>query len=311
MNKIMNIALVGNAPKEKHSMLNAMLNEEDLGDVCNIELYGADGQPELEALNDAINDWQDAILDGMVCLPMKQDINEVVKEQFPDESDQSLVLYVNEAGIMSSVKGNVKRETVAETLTQEDIINKVEQTAKGLKKERMILNPRIAVLAFNEEIKVDDTSLEMSVIAPAVSELVKKGVQAFGPMTVDSFFGGMDYMFYDAVVAMYDEQCLEQFERLREGETVALVSNINMPIAFAKPEGVLKATFVVIDAIRNRARYELPFKNPLQKLYHERREDGDKARFAVKKKGFNPAEHRRENVTFVTEKKTPVATQES
>ena len=32
---------------------------------------------------------------------------------------------------------------------------------------------------------------------------------------------------------------------------------------------------------RNRMEYDEPFANPLPKLYHEKREDGDKARFAM------------------------------
>ena len=39
-----------------------------------------------------------------------------------------------------------------------------------------------------------------------------------------------------------------------------------------------------IDIFRNRIHYDEPLANPLPKLYHEKREDGEKARFAVKAK---------------------------
>ena len=35
---------------------------------------------------------------------------------------------------------------------------------------------------------------------------------------------------------------------------------------------------------RHRAEYDEPLANPLPKLYHEKREDGEKARFAIKAK---------------------------
>ena len=47
--KLPNIAIVGNAPHDKYNLLNEMLGEEELADICSITLYGADGQPEQEA----------------------------------------------------------------------------------------------------------------------------------------------------------------------------------------------------------------------------------------------------------------------
>ena len=44
------------------------------------------------------------------------------------------------------------------------------------------------------------------------------------------------------------------------------------------------AIYTAIDIFRNRQNYDEPLKNPLPKLFHEKREDGDKARFAVRPK---------------------------
>lgn len=42
------------------------------------------------------------------------------------------------------------------------------------------------------------------------------------------------------------------------------------------------AIYAAIDIFRNRADYDEPLQNPLKKLYHERKDDSDKVRFAVK-----------------------------
>ena len=44
-----------------------------------------------------------------------------------------------------------------------------------------------------------------------------------------------------------------------------------------------RAIYSGIDIARNRVIYDEPFENPLPKLFHEKREDGDKARFTQKK----------------------------
>lgn len=298
-NKVPTIALVGNAPKEKHAMLNAMLGEEELDDICKISLYGADGQPEMDAMADAMEDWQDGIVQGLAVLPMQKKQREIVKEMFPEEAENAVLMRVNEAGILTAVRGNGDN---AASISQEELMACVEKVAKSLKRDFMILNPRVAVLSLNKEKTSDEASFENAVVAPAVSELAKKGVQAYGPFACDNFFDGMDCRAFDAVVTMFDAQCAEAHRLASNSETVTLASGIETPVAFATPEGVLKALFLTIDVDKNRKAYDAPFRNPLQKLYHERKEDGDKARFAIKKKGFNPAEHRRENVTFVTQK---------
>ena len=80
---------------------------------------------------------------------------------------------------------------------------------------------------------------------------------------------------------------------------LTLLGGIDIPVVLThRCEGTLYALFMVADMVRNRKEYSIPFADPLPKLYKERKEDGEKARFAVKKKGFNPAEHRRENVNY-------------
>lgn len=299
-NRLPNIALVGKATDEDIDTLEALLTEEDLTDLCEITLYGNDDQPEQEALADAIEDWQDGKVQGIVCLPMQQSPMETVKQSLSEEAENAIPVLVNSMMRMASCKGDVSISDAAVSLNKEELTQKIQQLSKALKRDFYILNPRIAVLSLNKEISDSETSEEINIIAPVVSECVKEGIQAFGPLAAGTFFETDDFKAYDAVLAMYDSQCKEAFINASIEETITLVSGMNVPFALAEPEGILKAFYAVIDAARNRTEYDRPFRNPLQKLYHERKEDGDKARFAIKKKGFNPAEHRRENITFTT-----------
>ena len=299
MNNDIQIALVGNAPKEQHSLLNSMLDEEGLTDLCDIVLYGADGQPEYEALQDALDDYADGQLQGIVCLPMAKPAEELVGRAL-EKPGETFATLDNGIIRVGSVLTSNDTEAARKQLTPEAIQKRGKQLWRMLKRDLNVQNPRIAVLSVGDSVDVTDGSTDITVIAPAITEMVKEGIQAFGPVNAATFFASEKYKAYDAVLQMYDTQCTEAYRALTTESVITLIGGTETPIASAEAEGIYRALWAVIDMKRNRKEYDSPFANPLEKLYHERKEDGEKARFAVKKKGFNPAEHRRENVKFVT-----------
>ena len=299
MNNDIQIALVGNAPKEQHSLLNSMLDEEGLTDLCDIVLYGADGQPEYEALQDALDDYTDGQIQGIVCLPMAEPAEELVGRAL-EKSGETFATLDNGIIRVGSVLTATDAQAAKTQLTSEAIQKRGKQLWRMLKRDLNVQNPRIAVLSVGDSVDVTDGSTDITVIAPAITEMVKEGIQAFGPVNAATFFASEKYKAYDAVLQMYDTQCTEAYRALTTESVITLIGGTETPIASAEAEGIYRALWAVIDMKRDRKEYDSPFANPLEKLYHERKEDGEKARFAVKKKGFNPAEHRRENVKFVT-----------
>lgn len=302
MNNIPNIALVGNAPQDKIDILNALLGEEDLTDVCDITLYGADGQQDIEALEDAIEDYRDGQIQGIACLPLTQPVDSVINE-YLDETPAIAVS--NNANILAQVCDTQELSEAAMSLKTEMICNKATALSKMLKRDLNITTPRIAVLSLNDSISNGDNSEEENIIAPAIKKLAQDGIQAFGPYNYKTFFYSADSDAFDAVLQIYDGQCNEAFGNISNEGMITLFGNISIPITQSEPEDIIKAIFIAASIHKARAVYDIPFANPLPKLYHERKEDGDKARFAVKKKGFNPAEHRRENINFKTAKDQP------
>jgi 4-hydroxythreonine-4-phosphate dehydrogenase len=93
---------------------------------------------------------------------------------------------------------------------------------------------------------------------------------------------------------MYHDQGLAPFK------TIALDNGVNytagLPIVRTSPDhgtaydiagqgkadenSLRQAIYTAIDIWRNRQNYDEPLKNPLPKLFHEKREDSNRARFA-------------------------------
>ncbi len=207
------IALVGNAPKEQHSLLNSMLDEEGLTDLCDIVLYGADGQPEYEALQDALDDYTDGQLQGIVCLPMAKPAEELVGRALekPGETFATLDNGIIRVGSVLTVNDT---EAARKQLTSEAIQKRGKQLWRMLKRDLNVQNPRIAVLSVGDSVDVTDGSTDITVIAPAITEMVKEGIQAFGPVNAATFFASEKYKAYDAVLQMYDTQCTEAYRAL-------------------------------------------------------------------------------------------------
>ena len=296
MSNIPCIALVGNAPAEKRELLNSLLDEEGLMDMYDVALYGADGQPEISALNDALKDYEEGVVDGVVCLPMAKPLRDVMKEVMGGDTTP---IYISTTGRLTAVRPEKYASEAGKALTQEDITKAAKRLWRTLKRDLGIQNPRIAITSLNKEIKAEEGTAEIAVIAPAVSELVKEGIQVFGPMTPTKLFAEDDFMAFDAVMEIYEGQCMEAFCKATNEPITTLMSGIETPVTQTEAEGLFKAIDLARDVDKNRDNYDKVNANPLPKLFHEKKEDGDKARFAVKKKGFNPAEHRRENVTYI------------
>ena len=96
---------------------------------------------------------------------------------------------------------------------------------------------------------------------------------------------------------MYYEQGMVPFKTLSRGEGVMVyaglpfvctaVSGDGQPAAgkgLADPSPLRYAIYAAVDMFRNRTGYDLPMGNPLPKLYHEKRDEGEKLRFSVPKK---------------------------
>jgi 4-hydroxythreonine-4-phosphate dehydrogenase len=182
---------------------------------------------------------------------------------------------------------------IAGSITKETVVEKTRVFFNTLKRDFIITNPRIAILALNPSAGKE----EQEIIIPAIADLEAKGIQAFGPYPADTFFGDGMYEAFDGVLAMYHDQGLAPFRTIDMGEGVcytaglpiirtSAAANYDMSVAgkgVTDETSFRHAIYLAIDVARRRHTSDTAGANPLPKLYHEKRDDSEKVRFAIPK----------------------------
>jgi len=238
-----------------------------------------------KAVARAKEDLQKGLYDVLVQAPMRSNAN-------PGKEDKSLTMMVSDLVRIGLVTTHLPLKDVPGAVTVEKIVDKAAIFFASLRRDFRISNPRIALLALNPQLG----SEEETIIKPAIEQLEKQGIQAFGPYVADDYFGEKMYYDFDGVLAMYDDQGLVPFKTLAVDGGVKLKAGISaicttpdhgpaFDIAgkgVADEQSMRQAIYAAIDMYRHRIDYDEPLAHPLPKLYHEKREDGEKARFAVR-----------------------------
>lgn len=275
----------------------------------NAQIVGNASQADPDALNFvdttgrsaveiAKKEFEADLLDAFIVVPMSREVvnqlrnavipNPVVKRQENDTKAVPLMC-TNQLHVAYVVtdKGDIAG------VTTESIENKARILHSTLRRDLRQDNPRVAVLSYNPEIVADEKSIEIQVIAPAISKLVNTGIPVFGPYTYADFFESGKHLDFDAVLTMTREQAQAPFLSMYDGNGITLAAGIApvvvSPVKLdgdnnATEDSFREAIYMAIDVYRSRFFFDLPYVNPLPKMYHERREDGEKARFAVKKR---------------------------
>lgn len=266
-----------------------------------------------KSLAKAVSDVAEGTVDVLVLSPAADDelhaVMDMVKEmpgvQVAELNPISII--GNDTLCIVSVSGNADAGSAVPMASVDSIVERATTFRNTLRRDMRIDNPRIAILSMGEDVDKTEGSNDMTVVAPAVLKLREEGVTAFGPYSAKEMFDGGKYVNFDGVLGMYDKQVTAPFMdlfgqrcmRMVGGLPIIMTSAIQDPSFDIAGKGVADETsmrlalYTAIDAFRSRHYYDLPLRNPLGKLYHERREDGDKARFAVKRE-FKPREEKTE-----------------
>lgn len=271
------------------------------------------GTASLKALERAMEDYKNGLVDVLVTAPInKNNIQcddfkfcghtEYIEER-AGEGKKALMILLNDIMRVALVTTHLPIKDVAAAVTRDKIVEKATIFNTSLKRDFRISCPRIAVLSLNPH--SGDSGLlgkeEKEIIIPAIKELSDNGIYAFGPFAADGFFGHGSYEAFDGVLAMYHDQGLAPFKSLDNGDGVNYTAGL--PIIRTSPDhgtayeiagknvadesSFRHAIYVALDVYRNRINYDKPFEHPLEKLYHEKRDDSEKTRFAVNKQKNN------------------------
>lgn len=258
----------------------------------------------MKAMDRAMTDMREGLYDVLVSAPVNDKIKvghiefnslDAYFKTCVGNDCEPLNIYVNGKTRMTPLSESRYFRDVMKDVTTENIINRGTLFYNCIKKDFRLSNPRIAILALNADA---DGREEREIIAPAVKQLAEKSINAFGPYTAFDFFSQGLYEAFDGVLTMYYDQGAVPFSALSAEEGICDISNLpfvcttslqspsfkdaGKGIADEKP--LRHAIYLAMDIYRNRATYEEPLKNPLRKLYHEKRDDSDKMRFNMQQR---------------------------
>ena len=259
------------------------------------------GKAALDALEKALNDYREGMIDVLVTAPINKHTIQSENFHFPGHTEyiekevgdgkKALMILMRGDFRMALVTGHIPVKDIATTLTKELIMEKIAIFHHSLKQDFCIDSPRIAVLSLNPH--AGDNGVigteESEIIIPAIREMVGKGMQCFGPYPADGFMGSGNYCHFDGVLAMYHDQGLAPFKALAMDEGVNYTAGL--PIVRTSPahgtaydiagQGIAEeasfrqAVYTAIDVYRNRLFDKEIHARPLRRQYYEKRDDSD------------------------------------
>lgn len=312
-----NFTIIASAAEAKEDKLNiiAAFDDDikvDMGLEC-----AESGKAALTAIDRAIADYKDGLFDVLVLGPTSESNIKPDNFNYPGhlqyietclgDGNKGLRIMVSEQLRMALATDDVPLRNVAADITAEKLLASIKTFSSALKRNFRISMPRIAVLSLNPQVN-DWGKEEKEIIIPTIEQLSDEGVGVFGPYSVDDFFSNGDFSAFDGVLAMYHDQGVAPMVALSADYMLNFVAGLPIIVTAAdmNPHFEIAGTgkadetsfrhaiYCAIDAFRNAIDYEEPMANPLPKLYHEKRDDSEKVRFAIPKKHENAIKERQQ-----------------
>jgi len=229
------------------------------------------------SLEYATLDLKNGLIDALVTAPINKHAMKLADFPFPGhteyltrelEAEESLMFMINDGLRIGLVTNHVPVGEVAEVISRELIVRKLQIMYDSLRIDFGIERPTIAVLGLNPH--AGDRGVigdeEERLIRPVIAELKEKGQLVMGPYAADGFFGSGQYKKFDGIMAMYHDQGLIPFKVLSFGDGVNFTAGLagvrtspDHGTAFdiagknqADPASFRKALFTALDIARNR-----------------------------------------------------------
>lgn len=260
------------------------------------------GQAAFEALERAVQDYKDGKIDVIVTAPINKSTIQNEAFNFPGHTEylqercggeeKSLMLLCNGDLRVAVATSHLALRDVPAAITPELLEEKITILNKALIEDFNIDAPKIAVLSLNPH--AGDNGLlgseENEIIAPTVRKMNDNGIFCYGPFAVDGFMGSGKYNSFDAILAMYHDQGLAPLKALGMSEGINFTAGLSI-IRTSPAHGVAydivgkgvadensfrQAIYAAIDIYRNRRMYNEARRNPLRKLYLEKRDDSNR-----------------------------------
>ena len=187
------------------------------------------GAAAIKALDRAMTDYRNNLYDVLITAPVSSQNVKIEGYTFKGHKEyietcigdrnSSLSILIGDDLRIAAITEKTPLAQVAGAISQESIVSKTTLLWQTLKRDFLITNPRIAVLALNPSINEEQScgKEEREIIIPAIDHLADKGIQAFGPYPADEFFGSGYFSEFDGIMAMYYDQATVPFHALYNG----------------------------------------------------------------------------------------------
>lgn len=260
------------------------------------------GVAAFEALERAVMDYREGLVDVLVTAPINKSTIQSDKFNFPghteylqqccEEGEKALMILCSGDLRVAVATTHMALRDVPSAITPELLEEKITQLDRSLKEDFNIDAPKIAVLSLNPH--AGDNGLlgkeEIEIIAPTVRKMNDEGIFCYGPFAADGFMGSGKHMAFDAILAMYHDQGLTPLKVLAMDDGVNFTAGLSI-IRTSPAHGVAldiagkgvadensfrQAIYAAIDILRNREMFSQARRNPLRKLYFEKRDDSNR-----------------------------------
>ena len=303
LNMESSFTIINSAAEAVHGKVNVVNCNEDEIKVDLGKPSRESGKAAFEALEKAMAEYKEGLYDVLVTAPIHKEMiqsegftfpghTEYLEQSVGEEGDKALMILASERLRVALVTGHVPVAKVATELNKELIEEKMQLFNDSLKSDFGIGAPRIAVLALNPH--AGDGGVigneEETIITPAIKAMREQGLLCYGPYPADGFFGNGTFSHFDGVLAMYHDQGLTPFKVLSMDEGVNFTAGL--PLVRTSPDhgtafdiagkgeasenSFRQAIYMAIDVYRNRKSDLEARRNPLRKLYFEKRDDSDR-----------------------------------
>lgn len=253
------------------------------------------GKAAVAALEKAVEEYQEGLFDVLVAAPANKQSVQADSSGFSGHGAflqervgggrKALTVLVKRDFRMALATEDIPVREIPKTLTKELLAEKIMAFHRSLKVDFGIDSPRIAVLGLNPHAGDDGLTgtEEKEVIAPALSEMVAKGIQCFGPYPADGLIGSGSFSRFDGILAMYHDQGMIPFKTLAMEDGVNFTAGLpvvcSAPVhgtaydiagkGIASENSFRQAVYLAIDVFRNRVLEKEISARPLRKQYYE------------------------------------------
>lgn len=248
------------------------------------------GEMAVLALQQACRDLEEGLIDVLVTAPINKHNIQSEQFAFPGHTEYlahrfnaccPLMLMVAGDLRLGTITGHLPLRKVADSISEELIINKIKTIEQSLIQDFGLTKPRIAILSLNPH--AGDKGIlgdeDEKIVLPAIQKAFEEGYLAFGPYPADGFFGSGEFRKFDAILSMYHDQGLIPFKLMAEGRGVNFTAGL--PIIRTSPAhgtayeiagkdqashlSMREAIFLAIDIYHKRLQYAEMTANPLIK----------------------------------------------